>query len=357
MCSELTCPRIHTDPASQASCPRTCAYVARGCARSHRPPSGEGTSTKQTVALSSVIIIVGSVVIGVVFIGLCVLLGVCIVRRMRRAEPPRDGAEMTTTRESRSERSSSTAQSSASLPSSTTTQDSASPLMSGMRSAGNAYDSAPPSAAVIPAASSEELSDNSSDNSSTPTTLPVTTNSPDSGGSTIRTNKPWYIKASDVTLGKKLGEGAFGIVWKGKWHGKHVAVKQLKLDNGTSGAAHAKATTEFANEIGRMASMQPHENLVLLYGVTELEGGDMAAVVEYCAHGSCLDALYGAAPRKWRMDELISIAHGAACGLAHLHRLGVIHRDIAARNVLLTRHDVAKVADFGIRHGARSRNG
>jgi serine/threonine protein kinase len=105
---------------------------------------------------------------------------------------------------------------------------------------------------------------------------------------------------------------------------------------------------EFANEIGRMASMQPHENVVLLYGVTKLENGDMAAVVEYCAHGSCLDALYGTKPRAWTDDELIRIAHGAASGIAHLHRLGIIHRDIAARNVLLTQNDVAKVADFGM---------
>jgi serine/threonine protein kinase len=147
---------------------------------------------------------------------------------------------------------------------------------------------------------------------------------------------------------RQLGAGAFGVVWKGKWHNNDVAVKQIKLDNTGGEAAHAKAMAEFANEIGRMASMQPHENLVLFYGVTTLENGDMAAVVEYCAHGSCLDALYGAKPRAWTDDELIRIAHGAASGIAHLHRLGIIHRDIAARNVLLTRLDVAKVADFGM---------
>jgi serine/threonine protein kinase len=114
---------------------------------------------------------------------------------------------------------------------------------------------------------------------------------PHSSGSTIRSNEPWRIKARDVTLGKELGAGAFGVVWKGKWHDNNVAIKQIKLDNIGGNAAHAKAMAEFANEIGRMASMQPHENLVLFYGVITLENGDMAAVVEYCAHGSCLDAL------------------------------------------------------------------
>lgn len=62
---------------------------------------------------------------------------------------------------------------------------------------------------------------------------------------------------------------------------------------------------EFANEIGRMSSMQPHENIVLRRD----------------------DA------RKRRLHawlvQLIRIAHGAACGLAHLHRLGIVHRENA----------------------------
>jgi serine/threonine protein kinase len=50
----------------------------------------------------------------------------------------------------------------------------------------------------------------------------------------------------------------------------------------------------------------------------------------------------------WTVEVLRKIAHGAARGVAHLHRQGVVHRDIAARNVLLTEHDDPKVADFGM---------
>jgi hypothetical protein len=156
-----------------------------------------------------------------------------------------------------------------------------------------------------------------------------------------------HIPIEEIDMGKQLGQGAFGIVYKGQWDHKTVAVKQVKASSIVGGD---KAIAEFEAEVSQMASTAYHENLVQLYGVTTLENGDMAAVVEFCAQGSLVDALYGEKARDWTLSELYSIAHGAACGVAHLHRQGVIHRDIAARNVLLAgkRDLIAKVADFGM---------
>jgi hypothetical protein len=170
-------------------------------------------------------------------------------------------------------------------------------------------------------------------------------------GSSIRpskrptANEVLHIELEEVELGKKLGEGAFGVVYKGKWHGKNVAVKQVKA--GVIGGK--KATAEFEAEVGNMAAITYHENLVQLHGVTTLENGDLAAVVEFCANGALVTALYGKKARTdLTADQLMRIAHGAACGVAHLHRLSVVHRDIAARNVLLAKDDTPKVADFGM---------
>jgi hypothetical protein len=158
-----------------------------------------------------------------------------------------------------------------------------------------------------------------------------------------------HIPIEEIEMGKQLGQGAFGVVYKGQWDHKTVAVKQVKASNIIGGD---KAIAEFEAEVSQMASTAYHENLVQLYGVTTLENGDMAAVVEFCAQGSLVDALYGSEKkvREWTLSELFSVAHGAACGVAHLHRQGVIHRDIAARNVLLAgkRDLIAKVADFGM---------
>jgi serine/threonine protein kinase len=160
----------------------------------------------------------------------------------------------------------------------------------------------------------------------------------------------WRVAAhpaqrEDVQLSKKLGKGAFGIVYKGKWHGKAVAVKQVK----TGVIGGDKAVAEFEAEVSTMANIPFHENLVQLHGVTLLENGDLAAVVEFCANGALVSELYGDKARAdWTVDALLRIAHGAACGVAHLHRVDFVHRDIAARNVLLTKHDAPKVADFGM---------
>ena len=42
------------------------------------------------------------------------------------------------------------------------------------------------------------------------------------------------------------------------------------------------------------------------------------------------------------------MAIGAAAGLSHLHKQGMIHRDIAARNIFLDGEFNAKVGDFGL---------
>ena len=59
-------------------------------------------------------------------------------------------------------------------------------------------------------------------------------------------------------------------------------------------------------------------------------------------------ALYGDAARQWTERALVGVACDAAAGVAHLHRSGVVHRDIAARNVLLDAQMTAKVSNFGM---------
>jgi serine/threonine protein kinase len=168
---------------------------------------------------------------------------------------------------------------------------------------------------------------------------------PDSEFTSARV-EAWAIDASELELGSVIGQGAFGVVRRAEWRGRTVAVKQIKK----STIGDDKAVADFEEEIGRMAALPMHENVVRLFGVVELADGDVGAVVEYCAQGALVDALYGEKARDLSPTELLQIAHDAACGVMHLHANKIVHRDIAARNVLLAgkKDLVAKVSDFGM---------
>jgi hypothetical protein len=170
----------------------------------------------------------------------------------------------------------------------------------------------------------------------------------DTAAANPRRAEAWVIHAVDLELGDIVGEGSFGVVRSGKWRGRTVAVKQIKrkaFDND-------KALADFEAEVTRMSTLQPHENVVQLYGVvSDLADGDIAAVMEWCASGALVTLLYGPKKRNDLADEqLLQWAYDASCGIMHLHANGIVHRDVAARNVLLagTREITAKVSDFGM---------
>jgi len=48
------------------------------------------------------------------------------------------------------------------------------------------------------------------------------------------------------------------------------------------------------------------------------------------------------------METVIKYAKDVAAGMSHLEAEGICHRDLAARNLLLTEHQVVKIADFGM---------
>ena len=56
---------------------------------------------------------------------------------------------------------------------------------------------------------------------------------------------------------KKKGEGAFGVVYLGKWRSSSVAIKQAKKTRLTE-----KSKQEFIKEAEIMQTMRPHNNVI-----------------------------------------------------------------------------------------------
>ncbi|WJX31361.1 non-specific serine/threonine protein kinase [Trifolium repens] len=140
-----------------------------------------------------------------------------------------------------------------------------------------------------------------------------------------------------------IGEGAFGIVYKGKlYDGTLVAVKCARKD------VQKKHLAEFKNEINTLSKIE-HLNLVRWYGYLE-HGDDKIIVIEYVNNGTLREHLDGVRGNVLEVGERLDIAIDIAHAITYLHMYTddpIIHRDIKASNILITDRLRAKVADFG----------
>ncbi|XP_053497453.1 interleukin-1 receptor-associated kinase 4 [Ictalurus furcatus] len=144
--------------------------------------------------------------------------------------------------------------------------------------------------------------------------------------------------------GSRLGEGGFGIVFKGLHNIKPVAVKKLNLVDDLS---PEELRSQFNQEIQTL-KMLKHVNLVNMVGYSS-DGQYPCLVYAYMSNGSLLDRLAcldGSSPLSWQVR--CAIALGIARGLEYLHNNNHIHRDVKSGNILLDESFVPKISDFGL---------
>jgi serine/threonine protein kinase len=70
--------------------------------------------------------------------------------------------------------------------------------------------------------------------------------------------------------------------------------------------------------------------------------------MEYCDGGSVLDFVHMDKKRGFTEGEIAAVMWSTLQGLAHLHSNRIVHRDLKAGNILLTRAGGAKLSDFGV---------
>ena len=157
-----------------------------------------------------------------------------------------------------------------------------------------------------------------------------------------------HLPGTPYRLGKKLGDGASGVVYEAEHLelGRKLAIKIL----GPEHAASQAGLERFRRE-ARLVAKLSHPNLVQLYDFGKSLDGRTFLAMELCA-GETLDARLQRGPMGWR--EAAHVAIEATRALEAAHAAGLVHRDLKPQNLMLTPSGRAaaapavKLLDFGI---------
>ena len=149
------------------------------------------------------------------------------------------------------------------------------------------------------------------------------------------------IARSRYRLDSKLGQGGFGVVWKG-WDTRReafVAVKTLLPSLGSD----RSASTRFRREIATAARLN-HPNIVQIIDTGRLEDGRPFFSMEF---------LDGLPLERFTSDlgQTLDLFDQLLEALAYAHARGVIHRDLKPDNIIVIPKDSGlelKLLDFGI---------
>ncbi|XP_060051923.1 focal adhesion kinase 1 isoform X13 [Erinaceus europaeus] len=160
---------------------------------------------------------------------------------------------------------------------------------------------------------------------------------------TMPSTRDYEIQRERIELGRCIGEGQFGDVHQGIYMSPDnpvlaVAIKTCK--NCTSDSVREK----FLQEALTMRQFD-HPHIVKLIGV--ITENPVWIIMELCTLGELRSFLQ---VRKYNLDlaSLILYAYQLSTALAYLESKRFVHRDIAARNVLVSSNDCVKLGDFGL---------
>uniref|UniRef100_A0A7M4F483 Focal adhesion kinase 1 n=1 Tax=Crocodylus porosus TaxID=8502 RepID=A0A7M4F483_CROPO len=160
---------------------------------------------------------------------------------------------------------------------------------------------------------------------------------------TMPSTRDYEIQRERIDLGRCIGEGQFGDVHQGVYMSPEnpsmaVAIKTCK--NCTSDSVREK----FLQEALTMRQFD-HPHIVKLIGV--ITENPVWIIMELCTLGELRSFLQ---VRKYSLDlaSLILYAYQLSTALAYLESKRFVHRDIAARNVLVSSNDCVKLGDFGL---------
>ncbi|XP_067930937.1 hepatocyte growth factor receptor-like [Watersipora subatra] len=155
------------------------------------------------------------------------------------------------------------------------------------------------------------------------------------------------IYREKLSIGKLIGKGNFGIVYKGQLitplgNLKTVAVKTLKDDQELSFEDFESFLTE-----GTMMINFKHKNVLSLIGVVCEEGEMPMVVLPYMENGD-LCSLVKRVDLELMLSDILHFGLQIANGMSYLAKERFVHRDLATRNCMVDSSFIVKISDFGM---------
>ncbi len=158
----------------------------------------------------------------------------------------------------------------------------------------------------------------------------------------IRESKDVSSQIPGYKILGKLGSGAMAVVYK---------AKQVSLDRTVAIKVLPKKFVQKSDYVerfykeGRLAAKMNHNNIVQAIDVGEV-GGLYYFVMEYVEGKTLHDDL--AKGKIFNEDEAIDLILQLVSALGHAHAMGLVHRDVKPKNIMINKNDIVKLADMGL---------
>lgn len=173
--------------------------------------------------------------------------------------------------------------------------------------------------------------------------------------------RPGTILHNKYVVGKAIGHGGFGITYVGfdAELERKIAVKEYMPNEfsnripgddrvivyeGEKREQFESGLAKFTEEAQRLAMFQGREGIVQIYDCF-LENNTAYLIMEHLDGETVKEKVRR--DGKMNLEEAVGVIMPILRSLKEMHAAGILHRDIAPDNIMLTRDGVAKLIDFG----------
>ena len=144
---------------------------------------------------------------------------------------------------------------------------------------------------------------------------------------------------------EKIGKGTFGIIYKVKKFNDPIiyVIKQISLEGLTN-----YQITQVFSEVKILSLI--NSKYVVKYYESFLEDDNLNIVMEYCDNGDLYNYLKEKKEKNIPLKEdlIWKIFIKITLGLAIIHKMKILHRDLKTMNIFLTKDMEIKIGDLGV---------